>query len=164
MSVMELGALGEFLGSIGVIVTLIYLAIQVRQNTRSMDEAQKIALADNYVARVNQIEQSSRSLALSDHLADIIAKGREQGPSSLSPEEERRFRAWVLAQFHRVDSQWYQLQKGMLDEEGRWMFEWVVNQSAETWKELGLLDHARPSFRAEIDRICSEAPPVAPSS
>ena len=30
MSIMELGALGEFLGSIGVIATLIYLAIQIR--------------------------------------------------------------------------------------------------------------------------------------
>lgn len=34
MSIMELGALGEFLGSMGVIATLIYLAIQIRQNTR----------------------------------------------------------------------------------------------------------------------------------
>ena len=33
MSIIELGALGEFLGSIAVVVTLIYLAIQVRQNT-----------------------------------------------------------------------------------------------------------------------------------
>ena len=33
MNIMELGALGEFVGSIGVIVTLVYLAIQIRQNT-----------------------------------------------------------------------------------------------------------------------------------
>ncbi len=36
MSIIELGALGEFLGSIGVIATLIYLAIQIRQNTHSL--------------------------------------------------------------------------------------------------------------------------------
>ncbi|TDJ25860.1 MAG: hypothetical protein E2O58_02205 [Gammaproteobacteria bacterium] len=35
MSIMELGALGEFLGSIGVIATLIYLAVQIRANTNS---------------------------------------------------------------------------------------------------------------------------------
>ena len=32
MSIIELGALGEFLGSIGVIATLIYLAVQIRVN------------------------------------------------------------------------------------------------------------------------------------
>ena len=35
MSIAELGALGEFIGSFGVIATLIYLAIQVRTNTRT---------------------------------------------------------------------------------------------------------------------------------
>lgn len=35
MSIIELGALGEFIGSFGVIATLIYLAIQIRANTRT---------------------------------------------------------------------------------------------------------------------------------
>jgi hypothetical protein len=33
MNIMELGALGELVGSVGVVVTLFYLAIQIRQNT-----------------------------------------------------------------------------------------------------------------------------------
>jgi hypothetical protein len=32
---MELGALGEFIGSFGVIATLVYLALQIRANTRT---------------------------------------------------------------------------------------------------------------------------------
>ena len=32
MNIMELGVLGEFLGSIGVVATLIYLAVQIRHN------------------------------------------------------------------------------------------------------------------------------------
>jgi hypothetical protein len=35
MNIMELGALGEFFGSIGVIITLGYLAVQVRGNARA---------------------------------------------------------------------------------------------------------------------------------
>ena len=35
MTLQDLGNIGEFLGSIGVIVTLIYLAIQIRQNTKA---------------------------------------------------------------------------------------------------------------------------------
>ena len=33
-----IGAVGETVGGIGVIVTLIYLAIQVRQNTRNIHD------------------------------------------------------------------------------------------------------------------------------
>ena len=39
MTIMELGALGELLGAIAVFATLIYLSVQVRQNTRSIDAA-----------------------------------------------------------------------------------------------------------------------------
>ncbi len=37
MSIIKLEALGEFVGSIGVIVTLIYLAIQIPQYTNSIE-------------------------------------------------------------------------------------------------------------------------------
>ena len=59
------GNYGEFLGAIAVVATLGYLAAQIRQNTRAMEEGQRMALAENYIARVNQIELSSRDLALS---------------------------------------------------------------------------------------------------
>ncbi len=51
MNIMELGALGEFLGSIGVIATLVYLAVQIRQNTQSMDESMRFAKANAYDVR-----------------------------------------------------------------------------------------------------------------
>ena len=35
MSIGELGALGEFLGSILTLVTLVYLAVQIRQKLRT---------------------------------------------------------------------------------------------------------------------------------
>ena len=36
MSIMELGALGEFFGAIAVAVTLGYLVVQIRQNTKTL--------------------------------------------------------------------------------------------------------------------------------
>ena len=36
MSIIELGALGEFIGAIAVVATLIYLAFQLRQNTEAL--------------------------------------------------------------------------------------------------------------------------------
>ncbi len=36
MSIMELGALGEFFGAIAVATTLGYLVVQIRQNTKTL--------------------------------------------------------------------------------------------------------------------------------
>ena len=54
VSIFELGALGEFVGAIAVVVTLIYLAIQIRQNTRTMDEGRRLALAQTYQMRAGE--------------------------------------------------------------------------------------------------------------
>ena len=44
MTVMELGALGEFVGSIVTIATLIYLSIQVRQNTAQQKREESVSI------------------------------------------------------------------------------------------------------------------------
>ena len=33
MTIQDLGAVGEFIGGVAVLVTLIYLAVQIKQNT-----------------------------------------------------------------------------------------------------------------------------------
>ena len=53
MTIAELGAIGEFVGSIAVLATLIYLATQIRQNTRSMEDNKKFAMAQAYQARTD---------------------------------------------------------------------------------------------------------------
>ena len=42
-----LGNYGEFVGAIAVVVTLGYLAVQIRQNTRSQDENRKAVVAQS---------------------------------------------------------------------------------------------------------------------
>jgi hypothetical protein len=44
MTLMELGALGEFVGSVAVFVTLIYLAVQVRQNTTQQRREETLSI------------------------------------------------------------------------------------------------------------------------
>ena len=44
MTVIELGALGEFIGSIVVMLTLIYLAVQVRQNTAQQKREETVSI------------------------------------------------------------------------------------------------------------------------
>ena len=55
MTIDELGALGGFIGSVAVLVTLVYLAVQIRRNTRHV-RAQMAMLAPIVGARVSTDE------------------------------------------------------------------------------------------------------------
>ena len=63
-----LGSYGEFFGAIGVVVTLIYLAIQIRHNTNSVQANAQHALSEAF-NRINLI------LAENPELAEIMSKG-----------------------------------------------------------------------------------------
>ena len=76
MTLMELGALGEFLGAIGVIATLAYLAVQIRQNTRAMQEGRRLALAQTYQMRADALQEMMVAAANSENqqylLQDLV--------------------------------------------------------------------------------------------
>ena len=55
MTIVELGALGEFLGSILTIVTLVYLAIQIRQNTAQQKREELVSIQHGQNAVVGQL-------------------------------------------------------------------------------------------------------------
>ncbi len=87
MSIVELGALGEFVGAIAVVVTLGYLAVQVRLASKSNQS--------NAIAR-----------AASDHIADMrllaenpvlaIAFEKTQRGETLDSPESTQFAWWFL--------------------------------------------------------------------
>jgi hypothetical protein len=87
MNIMELGALGEFVGAFGVIATLIYLAIQVRQNTRSLRSTFEKDVSSQFVEMGIQWAPTS--------IPDLMSKASE-GVSNLSEEETSQF---VMAGF-----------------------------------------------------------------
>lgn len=55
MSIQDWGALGEVVGAIGVILTLLYLATQIRQNTRQMRSEGHQGITDSYSATLGQL-------------------------------------------------------------------------------------------------------------
>ena len=74
MTILELGALGELLGSIAVLATLVYLSVQVRQNTRSMEESKKLALAQTYQMRADALQMMLVQAADSKYIGPIITR------------------------------------------------------------------------------------------
>ncbi len=163
MTILELGALGEFLGSIAVLATLVYLSVQIRQNTRSMDESKKLALAQTYQMRSDALQMMLVHAADSEHIGPIITKltgaGYPEDISALedlSQEDRGRFRQWQIAQQTHWDNMFFQYQQGFIDDEYyRDSFRERVRRLAPTWKALNVTG-ARSSFVDEIDDILAE--------
>ena len=78
-----IGAIGEILGAAGVIATLAYLAVQMRQSNRL---AKRAAVQSLLAGRV----EMNRFLASDPALTDLVSKGAES-PDELDEGEWRRF-------------------------------------------------------------------------
>lgn len=161
MTLIELGALGEFLGSIAVLATLVYLAVQLRQNTRSLQNSEKLALAQTYQMRSDALQLMLVEAADSEHIAPIINKLTAAGyPEDvgalelISADELGRFRLWQIAQMTHWDNMYFQYQQGFIDEQYyQDAIKTRVMRLAPTWQALNVTRGARRGFIEEIDRL-----------
>ena len=85
MSIMELGALGEFVGAIAVFATLGYLAVQVRQSARSTQSNAIAQAASDHIANM-------RCIAEVPALAEVVDKA--QRGQELESRELLQLTAW----------------------------------------------------------------------
>ena len=83
------GAIAEACGAIAVIATLVYLAVQIRQNNRLIEAS----LTESHVNAANEI---SRILASEPEAANIFWDGLEKSRDSLTVEHRRRFDALLF--------------------------------------------------------------------
>jgi hypothetical protein len=97
----------EIVGAIAVVVTLIYLARQIRQNTGALRSTATQAASD-------QAAESYRTLATDPVLAGIFIRGLER-PEELSDVETAQFNSlWMHVCFNMQN--WYvQTHEGFLD-------------------------------------------------
>lgn len=87
-----LGNYGEFVGAIGVVVTLFYLALQIRHSTSVQRTAAELAVADLTYKTVAAYSLFYEMLA-DEGLAEIWAKA--QRDEEISATEDVRLRAMV---------------------------------------------------------------------
>lgn len=145
-----LGAIAETLGATGVIATLAYLAVQIRQNTRSLDEGQRLAKVQSYEKRADMVAQHLVALRDSPSIAKI-APG--DGQNLDTEEDHARFVIHMRWWMNFCDNLHYQYKNGYLDGEYyEYQFHVIVQSFAPRWRELGIVE-SRPSFSAEVDRI-----------
>ena len=107
MSVSELGSIGEFLGGLAVLVSLVYVALQIRQNTSSVRAAASASVAES-LSRVTEI------LSVEPELGRIWNQGFDDY-DSLDSDARSRFNTILLTYMRRLENAFYQQSRGFLD-------------------------------------------------
>ena len=79
MSIMELGALGEFLGFVGIMLTLGYLGYQTRQNSNGLRAANTFSI-------LNATNSQNLMIAADERMLRLMIAGMNE-PDSLEPED-----------------------------------------------------------------------------
>jgi hypothetical protein len=104
-----IGAVGEILSAGGVVITLIYLTVQLRQTTHAMKSATFQAINDG-------MSQVSQVLATDPALAGLFLKAQD-GLSALNPEERVRFSFALVMAMRRLHAVDVQREFGMVSDE-----------------------------------------------
>ncbi len=107
MTIQDWGAIGEIVGGVAVVVTLIYLAFQIRQNTRairlSASHAASVGIRDMYALVAEQTD-----------LSEAIHKGSKD-PSSISGAEKMRYWGFLGFWLYAFENAYIQLTEDALD-------------------------------------------------
>lgn len=118
----DLGNIGEFLGAIGVIITLVYLALQIRQNTSSSRTTAEVSFGREFIdwhARISSQPELGR-------IWDVAM----ENPDALNKDEVRRF-IFLIAEFFLICEGQYKLHQNKYISVDSWQ--------AKTDVMLGLL-------------------------
>ncbi len=131
MNIMELGAIGELVGGVAVIATLIYLALQVRQsNTQAK---MSVVQASRALATEN-----IRAVSEDPAVTELYLRGLAER-DALSATDRIRFDMFMIRLFRSWESQFYENRDGFMSDDmwesyGR-TFERLMRQpgSASSW-------------------------------
>ena len=149
------GAIGEAVGGVAVILTLIYIARQIRQSTGAV-------LVASHAAMLTALRSTRHAVALDAALADIVVRG-EAGMQGLSELEARRFEELVLSQFDIWEQAFLNHESGTIDDVvwggwDNWGREKISTRGhREVWKKCRL-EFYKP-FRSHVDRNVFPASP-----
>ena len=91
MDIMELGAIGEMVGGVAVLATLVYLAIQVRQSTSQSKQDAVISAARDFPTKLSALTESEEN-------AELLRSGLHNF-NALTPNQAARFNSLLLGLF-----------------------------------------------------------------
>lgn len=135
MTIQEMGSIGEFVGGLVVLITLAYLVVQTKQNSKMLQ-------VSTFSQTIEQSWVATLEVARDGELADIVERGWSD-PDALSQTEARRFGAYTACvTWGLLYTHYFHEQRAIPDE----IWENMLDDSASA----GF--YATPGFRNAIAR------------
>jgi len=145
-----LGNIGDFIGGFGVIVTIVYLAIQIRSNTESNRN-------NAYQGVVQNISSWTTAVAMDPEITRIVNAGTYDR-SALDPDERSQFDLLYTSLFRHYENIHYQYTSGAIGRES-----WIgwENRIRGTIRPAGIAEvwhDQRLAFSPRFRRFMEDEP------
>lgn len=150
MTIEQWGAIGEIVGAVATIATLIYLAMQIRHNTQAL----KAASMDSTIQAANDIRAN---LFSNPEITDIYRRGLKN-IEDLEDIDRERFR---LIMTNAVWAFWNTYTQSQLGGQQSWKSQRNIarrflSQPGGVWFWENYRDEFESGFQSEIDKILAE--------
>ena len=149
----KVSSVAEIASSIAVVATLIYLTIQIQQNTAAIEASSRHTILETDVQLLD-IGIAYPAIARSMYKQEL-----------LTDDEKLQLEWWLIGLGRSREYQWLQYQNGVLDQQT-----WESNLSAlalnlsyprtRAWWKLVARDYFDHEFVAEVDRYLAGIPVV----
>ena len=153
-----LGAIAELLGAIAVFLTLAYLTVQVKQNSKALDLQNQFSAAQIMQARTDTLMSFNGTVLTDPELlsaANAVSNPESLDLSSMNPLERRRY--WMMLNMARgmFENNFQQANRGFLSED---FYQGSVVPNIENFGEAFLIFELSMSteFKAEVERVLGE--------
>ncbi len=160
MGLSQLADLGELLGGVAVVASLIYLAVQIRQNTRTVRASTLHQNTDLWSSLFLRLAEPDLARA---YLAGMA------GQLDIRPLQYTQFFFICRSMFLAFENQYYQMRHGVLDSDAYAGYERSIStqflafKGFRLWWELNRSVFS-PEFVDHIDAMITDVPEADPES
>ena len=159
MNLEQLANLAEFISAIAVLVTLIYLAVEIRQNTTAVKGSTLAGNTEIWTSLLLQVADS-------ENLGSYVSGST--GNADIKPKEFTQFLFYCRVIFVSFENQFYQYTNGTLDSEIYQGYERSLSHELLVYRGFrmywSLYRHVfSPAFVERVDRLIESLPEVSPA-
>ncbi len=153
MSLADLGNLGEFISSVAVLLSLIYVGFQIRSNTKAVRASTFMGLTNGWTDYIR--------MTVEPELADLLDRASRE-PDKLDRVELSRVFLIGRAAFRRFENDYFQFKSGTFDT-GAWLGyrnslrEEILSTPSMRAQWALTRDSFSPEFAALVDREAEAA-------
>ena len=142
-----IGAIGETVGALAVVISLIYLAVQIRNQNLESKAATVQQVLQHNAATISQLQDPDLAQIWITGLGDIDA---------LSDVERLRFVMYITTVLRDYENAYFQWRNGRLDDETWFTLMAVVRDVKSTPMYSQILEIRRHHFRPEVIKYMDE--------